>query len=214
MVRDNKINLKLEVCRDKTSGKLSIMARFNENAPNIFKEKGCYLWMPTPEEKDFLNEAFALIPLNTPHITSNITPPKPRRNIAAKAISGFGPEIPDDEPDDIPTIEKADESSVFEAVSNDKKTIEIEKDIKIQREEIPIIRNKPIVVEESKEPEFDESEPEKKYDRGIIVEADSEAIDAALKKYTSKDKSFVEADEQTIIDKVLSQKKKGKWSKR
>jgi hypothetical protein len=28
------------------------------------------------------------------------------------------------------------------------------------------------------------------------------------------DKSFVEADEQTIIEKVLSQKKKGKWSRK
>ena len=48
MVRDDEINIKIEVCRDKTSGKLSIMARFNENAPNIFQDKGDYFWIPTP----------------------------------------------------------------------------------------------------------------------------------------------------------------------
>ena len=49
-------------------------------------------------------------------------------------------------------------------------------------------------------------------DKAIIVEADADAIDAALKKRTKKDESIIEADEQTIIDKVLSQKKKGRWN--
>ncbi len=39
-------------------------------------------------------------------------------------------------------------------------------------------------------------------------------IENALKKHqaSDEDKTIVEADEQTIIEKVLSQKKKGKWS--
>ena len=45
------------------------------------------------------------------------------------------------------------------------------------------------------------------------TEADEEAIDAALKKKQQGDKTIVEADEDTIVEKVLSQKKKGKWSK-
>ena len=49
----------------------------------------------------------------------------------------------------------------------------------------------------------------------MIVEADADAIDDAIKKHTKEDdESIVEADEQTIIDKVLSQKKKGRWSKK
>jgi len=48
----------------------------------------------------------------------------------------------------------------------------------------------------------------------MVVEADQDAIEAALKKHTKEDETLVEADEQTIIDKVLSQKKKGRWSKR
>ena len=48
----------------------------------------------------------------------------------------------------------------------------------------------------------------------VIIEADDAAIDAALKKHWEREKSFVEADEKTIIDKVLNQKKKGKWDKK
>ena len=55
---------------------------------------------------------------------------------------------------------------------------------------------------------------ENEQDNGMIVEADAEAIDEALKKHSKDDESIVEADEQTIIDKVLSQKKKGRWSKK
>ena len=54
-------------------------------------------------------------------------------------------------------------------------------------------------------------------EKGILVEADADAIEAALKKHSKKDdniESFKEADEQTIVDRVLRQKKKGKWSKK
>ena len=47
----------------------------------------------------------------------------------------------------------------------------------------------------------------------MIVKADADAIEKALKKHTEdKDESMVEADEKTIIDKVLKQKKK--WNKK
>jgi hypothetical protein len=52
-----------------------------------------------------------------------------------------------------------------------------------------------------------------KKEERVIVEADDAAIDAALKRHIDDDKSFVEVDEQTILDRVLSQKKKGKWTK-
>jgi hypothetical protein len=48
----------------------------------------------------------------------------------------------------------------------------------------------------------------------VIAQADFEAIDAALKKHTDKENYMVQADEKTIIDKVISQKKKGKWNRR
>ena len=73
------------------------------------------------------------------------------------------------------------------------------------------------MIEEPKPEEQKPDEPEgdkKEYGEDMVVEADQDAIEAALKKHTKEDETLVEADEQTIIDKVLSQKKKGRWSKR
>jgi len=53
----------------------------------------------------------------------------------------------------------------------------------------------------------------KEEDKRILVKADELAINTVLKKSEEKDNSIVEVDEQTIIEKVISQKKKGKWSK-
>ncbi|MDH7507357.1 MAG: hypothetical protein QHH15_06210, partial [Candidatus Thermoplasmatota archaeon] len=64
---------------------------------------------------------------------------------------------------------------------------------------------------EKNNPSYYEKETGEKEER-IMVEADDAAIEAALKKHKEEDNSFVEVDEQTIIDKVLSQKKKGKWN--
>ena len=62
MPKDNKISIKLEVCRDKTSKKLIITAHFDSKADNIFIDKDSYAWMPTIEERDLLNDAFAFFP--------------------------------------------------------------------------------------------------------------------------------------------------------
>jgi len=69
------------------------------------------------------------------------------------------------------------------------------------------------VTKEESETESPTTE-EKEEEKGFLVEADDEAIKAAIKKHgpAEDDKSIIEADEQTIIEKVLSQKKKGKWS--
>ena len=64
MAEEDKIHIKLEICRNKDSDELAIMTHFDPNAPNFFKDKEGYLWMPTVEEKDFINEAFELMPIN------------------------------------------------------------------------------------------------------------------------------------------------------
>ena len=62
---------------------------------------------------------------------------------------------------------------------------------------------------------FTDKDKEKKddeKDNGMIVKADSKAIEDALKRHKEeKDSSMVDADEKTIIEKVLKQKKK--WKK-
>ena len=65
MTKDDKINLKLEVYKDKNSGKLTLLAHFDKSAPNVYKEKENFVWMPTDEEKNFLNEAFEILPQGT-----------------------------------------------------------------------------------------------------------------------------------------------------
>jgi hypothetical protein len=40
------------------------MTHFNLNAPNFFGNNGKYSWMPTPEEVNFISEAFNIIAVN------------------------------------------------------------------------------------------------------------------------------------------------------
>ncbi|MCX6666044.1 MAG: hypothetical protein NT038_08330 [Euryarchaeota archaeon] len=47
---------------------------------------------------------------------------------------------------------------------------------------------------------------------GIIVSSDAKALDEIIKRKEGREGVMVEADEETIVDKVLKQKKKGvKW---
>ena len=212
MAKDDEIKITLEVCRDKTSGKLSIMAHFNSNAPNVFQDKDGYSWIPTVEEKDFISEAFELMPIDTSYSAHRKTIPKPEENKEEiKPTSETKPHEDYNKPTDLPSLEKPDESESFEETGEDNKTDKIVKEIDEKLKDAP---NKPEehTAKESKSDELEKKKEEE--DEGIIVEADSDAIETALEKHTGKDKSIVEADEQTIVDKVLSQKKKGKWTRR
>ncbi len=205
MSKEEKIHIKLEICKDKHSNALTIMTHFDEDAPNVFKDKEGYFWIPTVEEKDFLNEAFTLMPTTGTHtMPEKPTPPiqkkeesKPKEPEIEKELELVPEPAPkknepadpspfekkDTEgPADVPPFEESDKEEVFEFASGNEKESKSEEEI----------------LEE---------------DKGVIVEADDSAIANALKKHQDsvEDKSIVEADEQTIIEKVLSQKKKGKW---
>ena len=203
----DKINIKLEVYRDNTSGKLTIMAHFNEKAPNVHIDKNEYSWIPTVEEKNLLTEAFELItpPPSSPYTkpTTNYTNLKEEKPTSEQTIQHEETPEPlevetktEEEP--IPPLEKTNEPAVFEVTEEEN----IEKDI-----------DKKLEQETSKTTNSNTTATKKEEEERILVEADSETIEAALKKHIEKDKddSIVEVDEQTIIDKVLNQKKKGKW---
>jgi len=221
MTNDDEIKIKLEVCKDKTSGKLSIMAHFNTDAPNVFQDKDGYFWMPTVEEKDFMSEVFELMPTDAgfnssekpmpkPEADKDIKPtPEPEVNEDLKPTPTTPHDKDEETPTNLPQLENPIESTDFEVTDEDIKTDDFVKDIDNKLEEPPDKKDD----ETTEESKSDETE-KKENDEGFIVEADSEAIDAALKKHTSTDETIVEADEQTIIDRVLSQKKKGKWGKR
>jgi hypothetical protein len=222
MTKHDNINIKLEVCKDKTSGKLLIKAHFNSKAPNIFEQKDGTFWVPTVEEKDLLHEAFQLIPSDKYYNTSDNNTNTNRTNETEYMKD--------------PTLEQKNESNNYQEYGEENlkdndlqqydKTSETDT-YEIQDEQI---KNEDYTENSDKKEETDTTNTDKTStdevdynqkendkileDDGLIVEADSEAIEAALKKHSDKDKTIIEADEQTIIDKVLSQKKKGKWSKR
>lgn len=54
------IYIKLELNKDKNQN-LSIIAYFNLNSPNFYKEGDFFIWKPTFEEKNFMTDAFNLL---------------------------------------------------------------------------------------------------------------------------------------------------------
>ncbi|MGF3554553.1 MAG: hypothetical protein ACQXXF_04675 [Thermoplasmatota archaeon] len=195
MPKNDNINIKIEVCKEKNTGKLSIVAKFDSNAPNVAMDKEGYFWIPTFEEKEFINEAFELIPMDN-FTTSNENEEKIKEKFNTKNYAH------------LPNTEKQKPQSVFQKTYDTTKDDPFEnKNILEKKVEVLKKRNET----EKNNPSYYEKETGEKEER-IMVEADDAAIEAALKKHKEEDNSFVEVDEQTIIDKVLSQKKKGKWN--
>lgn len=60
-MKNENIHIKLEISRNPSTGKLSLLAKFDQNAPNFAKEEDGFSWAPTSEERAFLNEAFEMI---------------------------------------------------------------------------------------------------------------------------------------------------------
>jgi len=219
MSKDEKINLKLEVYKDKNSGKLSIIAHFYKTAPNIYKDKEDFIWAPTVEEKDFLYEAFKMIPEGkavTPSKDENSKSDEyketkdylePEKPIEKKLSSETQSTTKETKTTEEPTEEKLEKSSVFSASEKDTETEETK-----ETKEEDTKTDDDTMLQELDDDELKTLENEE--DKALIVEADTKAIDEALKKHSKNDDTIVEADEQTIIDKVLSQKKKGRWSRK
>lgn len=259
MVKDNNVNITIEVCKDKTSGKLYIQAHFNPKAPNVYSDEDYLTWMPTIEEQNLLNEAFEFMPMDfSPTITDNKKPiieekkdettssnfstkeetnPRPEVNIEKKeeiieekrevTTTIEKPQVnieekaekprvnivekqekPEEKREVTPTTEKPRESDIFEITNGNKKTYD-KTDVGNKTESTYEKMSKPIEEKQEKDEPLSSKLEE---DDGIIVEADFDAIEAALEKHIgTKDNTIVEADEKTIIDRVLKQKKKGKW---
>jgi len=194
MAKNDKIHIKLEICKDESSNELKILTHFDSDAPNFFKDKDSYLWMPTVEEKDFINEAFELMPLEKitsplektpqepPETKATPEPPIEKEEEKPKIITSPFGKKKEEKTVESPLVEKTEGETVFEITEEETKSEDVETKTK-------------------------------KEDKGVFVKADDIAIEEALKKHDDEDKTLVEADEKTIIEKVLSQKKKGRWSK-
>jgi len=215
MTKENKIHIKLEVCRDEQSHGLTIMTHFDESAPNFFKDKEGYFWIPTAEEKDFLNEAFELAPSSGTKMT-------PEKSVDIPS------EMEEEAPTPEPIVEEKEETPLPEPAPVAEKEEEKPEELPFspfENKEIQKPVEMPPLEQDEKEEVFEVTREEpapphmedatKEEDKDPIVEADDHAIENALKKRQAKetDDTIVAADEKTIVEKVLSQKKKGKWSR-
>jgi len=61
MYKTENIHIRLEISKNPESGELTLMTRFDQNAPNFNKEENGYSWAPTQEEREFFNEAFDIV---------------------------------------------------------------------------------------------------------------------------------------------------------
>lgn len=213
MSKNENIHIKIELCKDKNSGNLTLMTYFDPNAPNFSKDKDGFFWVPTVEEKDFLNEVFELIPehqMKNPSSEKNMTEPLEKREEPTAPepqpqvdMENKQPATPQPQPD-MEKKEPEQTSSPFE------------KQEQQSMNNNPHFENKeettPEMTEEEPKPNQMEYEMKDQSDK-VLVEADDLAIDRALKKGGNEDGEIVEADEHTIVEKVLSQKKKGRWSR-
>jgi len=185
MGKDNSIYIKIEITRDKKTGELNIVARFDKKAPNFYEEKDSFYWIPTQEEKDLLNDSFDLMPT-----TDNL----PSLNkIEIKSIP---------KPENIETEKTEPEKTETPKIETPTPQVEI-------KPSPPIERPQPeTTTPETPQQELSEEEKTK------IKNADDQAIENALKRHMGeKDEDMVQADEQTIIDRVLKEKKKWKKNK-
>jgi len=128
--------------------------------------------------------------------------------------------IPEPKPIEEPPVEEPPKEEPIEKIPEPTVETPVEKPIEepIKR---PLNEPEPMAAKvEIKQDEVPEEKPTNQTppeDEGILVEADANAIENALRRHADKSdesESFKQADEQTIIDRVLRQKKKGKWSRK
>ena len=225
MAEQNKLDIKLELIRDKSTGNLAILAHFDSKATNIFLDldKNEYIWIPTLEEKDLLNDAFnffssryKLKEVETKETEINTSLPEkipPEESLYEKISKDYTKS--EKKTEELSFFEKKEkeneEPAIFEAT--DEKNLSEKADAENKKEGLMCVK----VDVKSGEPDKERLTEQKKYEEELIVEADGESVEAALKKPTRNeygDSNLVQGDEQTIIDKILSKKKKTIWPRK
>ena len=61
MKKNENIHVKLQIEKDRNSGKLTLNVHFDKDTPNFYTDKNVLSWCPTIEEIDFVNEAYKTI---------------------------------------------------------------------------------------------------------------------------------------------------------
>jgi len=194
VVKTPKIHVKVELDRNPITKAIQLKTIFNPKAPNVFNEKKDFIWEPTAEEIEFLFQAFNMFP-----------------STSQKQIY---PEIKEPE-EDIPSRFSSEER--YEETSDDSEENQQEEEQKEEQFEEVSAKDETSSDEEPSEPksEFDKMADsdddfgEKEKDR-VLIAADAKTIDEIVKrKRGNGEGTFKEANEETILDKILRQKKKG-----
>jgi len=117
MTDNSNISIKLELCKDKFTNKLSIVTHFDPNAPNFYNENGKVFWVPTTDEVAFLKEAADLLDSwkqrqpNEPHMNRVTPPPLQPEKKPFQPQPGppgnFGPRPPTTSPMENQTVSQA-----------------------------------------------------------------------------------------------------------
>ena len=155
---------------------LYIKAVFDPTAPNIQKEKDTYIWKPTFDEIDLLNEVFSLLPQ---HQQAPVTP------------TPFSAEEEQQKKDAMEVIEKVLPAADEQGEPEESKEQPQEDQIEAETKEEPPKEKQVEVVDGD----------------GVLVAADDKTIDEIVKR--KKDGTLKEASEDSILEKILRQKKRG-----
>jgi len=176
LTKQKKIYITFQLEKDLDSNMLYIKAVFDPTAPNIEKEKDTYIWKPTFDEIDLLNEVFSLLPQ---HQQAPVTP------------TPYNSEEEQQKKDAMEVIEK-----VLPAADEQEEPEESKE--QPQEEQIEA---------ETKEEPTKEKQVEVVNGDGVLVAADDKTIDEIVKR--KKDGTLKEASEDSILEKILRQKKRG-----
>ena len=221
MTKKDKIHIKIELWKDEKSNELSLMTYFDSNAPNFSKDEEGYYWMPTVEEKDFLNEAFELMPTQgsispIPHKTVT-EPPKEKEDLEPKLETDteikkeediehkeqeLEPTIEVSTPEPMPEPEIKEERKPWKLPSPfEKKTETEEKPV-----DMPPTEERSADMPPTEEKPVDVPPLEKKEEDGVFEETEEPKPTEGEDKNKEEEEGFlVEADEEAI-DAALRKK--------
>jgi len=115
MGEENRVYIKLELCKSNNSDGFAIKIHFDQNAPNLFRKGENYSWMPTTEEMTIMYEASELIatnkierPYEKPSYTSPVNNPSTKPAVNHEGQNTF----------DAPPMETSENTTCHEETNN------------------------------------------------------------------------------------------------
>ncbi|MBN2599263.1 MAG: hypothetical protein JXA75_01880 [Candidatus Thermoplasmatota archaeon] len=179
MKRNENIYIALEIQKSAEAKGLALSVQFDRNAPNFLEENGLINWCPTCDELDFITEAFALMGGN------HLRFPEKEKETEGE--------------EEVELVQEDDHSSQLEQTNYSHRSSEIRI--------APLPNN--LTIEET-----DDRRPLNRKDREdeekVFIQADEKKIDEILqrKKQMAREHYAHDAEDKTIVERMMKQKKK------